>query len=225
MSKAKRKLTSPQPSRDLVVLAADKNIAESIEGILGRTDSLRIRSVTSDIVVHPQHDPGCFGQSVGILAVYQHAHSHAIVFDRDGSGQEQFTREELESRVEEKLAANGWKNRSTVIVIDPELENWVWSRSVHVATALGWRDTTIDVREWLVDQNFLADITQSKPAPPKEAMEAVLRHVRKARSSAIYRAIANKVSFANCDDPAFVKFRETLERWFGVRTNVIGQEN
>ncbi len=103
-----------------------------------------------------------------------------------------------------------------MIVIDPELENWVWSRSIHVATALGWRDPTLDVREWLLDQNYLADTTQSKPTPPKEAMEAVLRHARKARSSAIYRAIANNVSLTSCDDPSFVKFRQTLLTWFGA---------
>ena len=167
--------------------------------------------------MHPQHDPGCFGQSVGILAVYQNTHSRAVVvFDREGCGQEQFTREQLEARVEEELAANGWKDRSSVIVIDPELENWVWSRSIHVATALGWRDPAIDVRQWLLEQNFLSDTTQSKPDRPKEAMEAALRHVRKARSSAIYRAIANEVSLSNCDDPAFVKFRQALGAWFGV---------
>ena len=217
MSKAKRKPTPVLPKRDLIVLAADKNTAASIEGILGRTDSLRIRSVTTDIIVHPQHDPGCLGQSVGILASYQRSHSRAVVvFDREGSGQEQLTREQLETRVEEELSANGWKDRSAVIVIDPELENWVWSRSIHVATALGWRDPSLDVREWLVDQRFLADSTQPKPTRPKEAMEAVLEHVRKARSSAIYRAIANKVSLANCDDPSFGKFRQALEVWFGA---------
>jgi hypothetical protein len=66
----------------------------------------------------------------------------------------------------------------------------------------------------LVEAEFLAEAKQVKPARPKEAMEAILRHVRKARSSAIYREIAGKVALAGCTDPSFGKFRETLGRWF-----------
>jgi hypothetical protein len=201
--------------RDLVVLAADKLAAQSVEGLLGRTPSLQIRAVSYDIAVHPQHDPGCLGQSPGLLAVYLKTHSHAlVVFDREGSGQEQSTRQELEAQVEGQLARAGWEGKSAVIVIDPELENWVWSNSPHVATALGWRDTTKDVRQWLVEEEYLPVATQMKPARPKEAMDAVLRHVRKPHSSAIFREIARKVSLERCPDPAFVKLRQTLHGWF-----------
>jgi hypothetical protein len=218
MSKAKRRSPPPAPAgRDLIVLAADKNTAQSVEGLLGRTHSLQIRAVTFEVIVHPQHDPGCFGQSRGVLAVYQKTHAYAlVVFDREGCGREQLTREQLEAHVEEELSATGWRNRSAAIVIDPELERWVWSHSPHVATALGWIGRPIDLRRWLVDQGFLAEATQAKPSRPKEAMEAVLRHVRKPRSSAIYRTIATTVSLAGCDDPSFVKFRQTLQSWFSA---------
>ncbi len=74
----------------------------------------------------------------------------------------------------------------------------------------------IDLRQWLVEKEFLPEVTQVKPDRPKEAMEAVLRYVRKPRSSAIYRAIASTVSLASCDDPAFLKFRRTLQNWLPV---------
>ena len=218
MSKARRRPAPPPPAaaqRDLVVLAADKDAAQAVEGLLvERAASLQIRAVAFDIVVHPQHDPGCYGQSRGLLAVYQKSHGHAlVVFDREGCGQEQLTREELEAEVEQQLAAD-WADKAAVIVIDPELEEWLWSNSPHVATALGWRDTTKSIHQWLVEKALLPVATQVKPDRPKEAVEAVLRHVRKPRSSAIYREIAGKVSLTSCVDPAFQKFRQTLRGWF-----------
>lgn len=212
--KSHRPQPAPVPSRDLIVLAADKDMAKSIEGLLGRTAALQIRSVTYDIVVHPSHDPGCYGQSRGLLAVYQKSHRHALViFDREGSGQEKTSREALEAKVEQDLAAD-WKGKAAVMVIDPELEEWLWSTSPHVATALGWRDTKKDLRQWLVEEGWLPVATQVKPDQPKEAVEAVLRYVKKPRSSAIYREIASKVTLTTCTDPAFLKFRQTLQGWF-----------
>lgn len=217
MSKAKRRITPTPPSanRDLIVLAADKNTSESVRALLGRPAALQIRALTFDVVVHPQHDPGCLGQSSGLLAVYQKTHTRAlVVFDREGCGQEQVPREALEAQVEQQLVAAGWSNRIAVIVLDPELETWVWSQSPHVTTALGWRDAKQDVRQWLVEEKFLPVATQSKPSRPKEAMEAVLRHVRKPRSSAIYCEIASQVSLTSCTESSFVKFRQVLRAWF-----------
>jgi hypothetical protein len=217
MSKAKRRRPQPPapPRRDLVILAADKDTAQTIEGLLSRSASLQIRAVTSDIIVHPQHDPGCLGQSPGILAVYLKTHSYAlVVFDREGCGQEKNSRASLEADVQAQLSTTGWQDRSAAIVIDPELERWVWSQSPHVSTILGWRDTTKSVRQWLVEEEFLEEESQLKPDRPKEAMVAVLRHVRKPRSSAIYRELAEKVSLTSCEDASFLKFRETLQGWF-----------
>lgn len=216
MSKAKRRAAPPPPpARDLVVLAADKNTSESIRGLLGRHAALQIKRVAFDVIVHPQHDPGCLGQSSDLLTVYQKSHRYAlVVFDREGCGQEHLAREELEEQVEQQVAGKGWKSRSAVVVIDPELENWVWSQSPHVATALGWNNQSTDVRSWLLQQQFLKNSTQIKPERPKEAMEAVLRHVRKPRSSSIYREIAKQVSLTRCTDAAFLKFRRTLQGWF-----------
>lgn len=105
MSRAKRQpsTTSPAPiQRDLIVLTADKNASSSIKELLARPDALQIRSLTAEVIVHPQHAPGCLDQSVPLLAVYRKTHTHAlVVFDREGCGQEHQTREELEALVEQ----------------------------------------------------------------------------------------------------------------------------
>ena len=218
MSRARRSSPTPPPPvarQDLVVLAADKNAAESIKGLLGRPASLQIRAITAEIIVHPQHDPGCYGQSSGLLAVYRRTHKRALVlFDRDGCGHETTSRTDLEAHVEEQLRAAGWGASAGVVVIDPELDTWVWSTSPHVSTALGWRDQQKAIREWLIEKGYLATATQLKPDRPKEAMEAVLAKVKKPRSSSIYHEIAKAVSLVGCTDPAFLKFRQILKAWF-----------
>ncbi len=49
---------------------------------------------------------------------------------------------------------------------------------------------------------------------PKGSMEAVLRAVRRPRSSSIYNELAAQVSLRRCVDPAFNKLKTTLQDWF-----------
>jgi len=84
-----------------------------------------------------------------------------------------------------------------------------------VDRALGWTGKSPSLRAWLVDQNYLAR-GEIKPARPKEAMEAALRHVRMPRSSSIYGNLAQHVGFGRCTDGAFQKLKETLQAWFPV---------
>lgn len=108
-----------------------------------------------------------------------------------------------------------WTDRVAAIVVDPEIEAWVWSGSPHVATALGWSASRPILRQWLNDQGLWTDTT-SKPPDPKAAMEAALREIRRPRSSSIFREMASRVSVEGCVDPSFGRFRTVLTRWFGV---------
>lgn len=203
--------------KDLVVLVPDKNMASAVTGILSRRESLTIRSVSAEIVVHPERDPGCRLKSQQLLAVFRNMCAYAIVmFDKKGCGAEQSSRESLETEVEAGLRRAGWRERSAAVVIDPELEAWVWSDSPHVDACLGWAGRTPGLRDSLQHMGLLGE-GQMKPQSPKEAMEKALRLVRKPRSSSIYQALAERVSLDRCRDPSFARFREILGGWFGIR--------
>ena len=91
--------------KDLVVLASDKNMEFAVKGLLSRPPSLGIRQVLSDTFVHPHHDPGCLLEGHDFLRLYKSSHQHALVMlDREGSGQEELSRESLERRIEGLLA-------------------------------------------------------------------------------------------------------------------------
>lgn len=75
-----------------------------------------------------------------------------------------------------------------------------------------------DLRAWLESRDFWR-AAAPKPTRPKEAMEAVLRHNKKPRSSAVYRGLAEKVSFKRCTDRSFLKLTACLQRWVGEVEN------
>jgi hypothetical protein len=89
--------------------------------------ALGIRPVAFDVYPHPERDPGCRLKAHEFLRVALASHEHALVlFDRAGCGKEGVGRAALEREVEERLAASGWSARAAAIVMDPELEAWVW---------------------------------------------------------------------------------------------------
>jgi hypothetical protein len=210
-------MKAAEAAKDLVVLVADKNTEFALKGLLSkRGRALRIRSITFDIFVHVERDPGCLNRAHDFLRPHSGRYRHALVmFDHDGCGQEHKDRAALEQQVEVQLSQAGWNDRAAAVVLDPELEIWVWSDSPHVEQALGWQDRTPGLRSWLVDSKLLK-AGEAKPKDPKKAVEEALRFARKPRSSTVYQEIASSVSFESCTDAAFLKLRDTLSRWFSA---------
>ena len=195
--------------KDLIVLVADGNMKASIEGILKRHKSLRIRSITHDIFVHPERDPGALNKAHDFLRSFTAQYRYAmIMFDQEGCGREA-TAEELQMEVQDKLDRTGWRERSSVVVLEPELEIWVWSDSPHVAKILGLKEEELSS----LLQNYSRP-NYTKPIRPKEAMEKALRQSRIPRSSSLYAELASKVSLMRCADVAFVRLKTTLQQWF-----------
>lgn len=208
-------MSDQRPVRDVIFLLADRNMEATVSALLERYQSLGIRQLDFVIRDHPQNDPGCCLRAHEFLRPFCRRYSRAIVaFDREGCGKEDLSRTAIEEEVEERLANSGWPDdRARAVVVDPELEAWVWSDSPKVDEVLGWAGRTPNVRDWLQQQKF-AIVDNGKPVRPKEAVEAALRCVRKARSSAIYRDLAAQVSLRRCVDPAFNKLKASLREWF-----------
>jgi hypothetical protein len=209
-------MTTTPYKKELIVLVADRNMEFTVKGLLGRPQSLKIKDVSYDIYNHPENDPGCRSNGANFLRPFVNQYSRALLmFDKAGCGQENQPRADLEVVVEAQLTASGWGDRSAAIVIEPELENWVWSDSPHVEAVLGWQGRHPNLRSWLISEGHLPDM-QSKPSDPKEAMIVALRHAQVARSSSLFFQLAQRVSFERCDDPAFLKFKTTLSTWFSA---------
>ncbi|GAB4128036.1 MAG: hypothetical protein Kow001_23030 [Acidobacteriota bacterium] len=197
--------------KDLICLVADKNMEAAMTEILKRHESLGIREITAEVVVHPRRDPGVFREGVEFVHPLQDKYLHGLLLlDAAWEGAPPHLQEQLEG----ELARASLDDWARAIVIDPELEAWVWGGSPHVEEALGWSGRRPALRAWL-EQNGLWAAEAAKPREPKTAVERALWQVRKPRSSAIYRTLAQKASVEQCRDSAFLRLRRTLREWFG----------
>lgn len=206
--------------RDCVFLLADKNMRASFEGFFSRQgfqQSLGCGWIDIDpmqdlIFAAGDNDPGLYTRAHELLRPFLNTHRHAVVvLDALWDGSPGAIN--ICTHIESLLSANGWEtDRCVVIVIDPELENWVWQRSIHVAREIGFDN--IDEMNADVDLLNAWPEKQYKPTTPKETLETILRKKRIPRSSAIYRNITAKVSISDCRDEAFIKLIGKLREWF-----------
>jgi len=209
-------MTEASSRKPLVVLVADKDMRFAVMGVLGRWQALGIRELAPapDIHVHPHRDPGCLNRAHEFLRPFCRQYDHAlVVFDHEGSGAERRTREQVEKDVEGRLSVSGWGDRAAAVVVEPELEAWVWSDSPHVETTLGWQGREPGLREWLLREHFLGE-GEVKPSRPKEAMETAIRLAKKPRSAVLFSQLAASLSLRRCEDQAFKKLTRLLRQWF-----------
>jgi len=199
--------------KDLIVLAADKSLQLVMQSLLGRSADLGVRAISFDAVVHVRRDPGVCLDAHNFLRPLLRGYGNAVaICDWHGCGQEVRSRQEIEGRIEENLSANGWTDRAVAIVIDPEIESWIWGDWRATSRALRWPESQ-DLRHWLIEKNLLRP-TDAKPRDPKGALESALRSVDMRWSSAFHKQIAEEARFERCIDPAFLKLRSVLQKWF-----------
>lgn len=200
---------------DLVILAADKDIEQTIRGVLHQPYRFPLRPITYDVIVHSQHDPGVLRRASDPLRPLISRADYALaVFDRDGCG-DGARREDLEEQVEGRLTGNGWENRCAAIAIDPELENWVGICLASPTTQqiVGWPKRGKDLKDHFREKGSLHAGVR-KLDKPKETFHEALRLAKVPRSAALYFELAKRSPIMNCVDPAFSKLRRALETWF-----------
>ena len=203
--------------RDLVILVPDRTFRLVVSTLIRRHASLAIRPMSLDIHAHTQFDPGCLRNCHEFLKPFLPTHSHALVlFDKHGCGRETVPAVDLEQEVEERLSRSGWEGNACAVVVDPELEVWVWSDSPEVVRCLGWVGRQPPLRERL-RQEGLWESGSAKPADPKAAMILALREAGIAPPGPAFKQLAASVGLRRCTDHAFVRFREILQRWFPVQ--------
>ena len=208
----------PPEKRDLFIVVADldsENVIKTL--LLKRQMALQISLdfINEDLLRYAGRDSGCFTDAVDILRPMQRKYHRAmIIFDRVGSGSEDRSAGDLEIEIETHLTNSVWPQGSVAaVVIDPELEAWVWSGSPHVSKVLGWKAGNQPLQQFL-NQKGLWPAGQPKPSDPKMAMEQAVRKVRQPLVTNLFADLAATVSVVGCKDRAFLKFVQKLQHWF-----------
>ena len=198
--------------KDLVILVADIQQEKTIQTLLDeRRSALGVGSVTFDVFRHSGHDPGVYRQAGAFLAALAHQYRYALVLldvAWEGSPDNAV---EIEQTIQTDLDRHGWRGRSAVIALDPELEVWVWASSPHVLNELGM--TWQQIKDLAAEKGYWSP-DEAKPTHPKELLEEVLYRTRKRRSSTLFTRLAQRIGLTACQDAAFVRLRETLQTWF-----------
>ncbi len=199
--------------KDLALLVADKNMEFTMRGLLGRHLSLAVRPLSFEIKVHPGRDGGVRRSGAAALRPLRSQFQHALLMlDWEGSGADETTAVALEQSLDAQLAPT-WGGHGKAIVIDPEVDVWVWGSDNLMQSLLEWHGLR-GIRDWLLEQEFELG-ENAKPKRPKEAFEKVMSHLEKPRSSYFYGLIAGRISLERCEDPAFGRLQDALKGWFG----------
>lgn len=205
--------------RDCLFLVADSNMAHALKGFFGKEGyhlSLGCRPFSveeTDIVVASgQNDPGLYVRASELLKVYRGEYSHAVVMvDADWRGAPE--PQDICNALEGHLREAGWPPPlGCAIVIEPEVDNWLWTDTPHTAVALRWPSVT-ELRQALQEEGMWPE-GATKPPRPKEAADWAIRQKGKPRSSAIYQQVASRVSLGRCSDPAVAVLVNALQQWF-----------
>lgn len=202
---------------DLIVLVSDADMMRTVTALLARPQALGTAKFEFAVEQHPRKDPGCRGNAANVLRRHLTGYRHSMVmFDYHGCGSTE-PRERIQATVEDQLARNGWSGRAKAIVIEPELEAWMWGDLASAAKNVGWTGRQQKMRSWLA-RNGLWPKDQPKPPSPKEALEAVVGQAPRGRlvrrHPRMYQAIAEAANVDHCRDPAFQELVATLRRWF-----------
>lgn len=204
--------------RDCIFLLADRNMEAAFDGFFSREGyhySLGCDPFDWDILVAAgDNDPGLYTRGHELLRPFQATHHRAIVV-LDAAWEGAPDAVQIKQDMTERIQSTGWEpDTFQVIVIDPELENWIWQRNEHVAQGLGFANRQGLLEDEAVQAKWPTG--QDKPAEPKELLEDVLRKKRIPRSSAIYKNITSRVSISGCTDDAFLEMHVALLDWFPI---------
>jgi len=204
--------------KDLLVLVAGQNDKAVLDAILKRHQSLQIREITLDVIKHPNHDSGIVNHGHELLRTQRRKYCRFIcICDYEGSGKEEHSPNEIEQELQERLNGSNFIETSAVVVIDPELESWIWKKPEHIDRALevSKNDRIELLKKWYKDFDCRTSLEETIEKYPKEAFEFLLKAKKIPRSSRIYENIASEASiiqWMKC--PSFEKLARVLRKWF-----------
>lgn len=201
-------------------VVADSTMGQVIRAFLGRQGfHLSLGCGPFDFDAHQdivpargRNDPGLYAAARQFAAGARSSHEHlVVVLDAEWEGSPGAP--VIQAGIEKQCVEAGWSpDRICAVVIEPELESWIWQDNPHVEAAVGHtRPPTL--REALGAEG-LWPIGAAKPPRPKETLQSALRRARIPWSASIHAQIAGRISTKGCTDVSFQRLVEALRNWF-----------
>lgn len=164
--------------KDMLVYVADADAEAFMRSTLIKHQALGIRAISFEIERHPLRDAGMIQSGAELARLQKGKYNKALLmWDHHGSGRDH--RQEPEAvayGIQRKMDSFSWSGNSTVVVLVPELEEWLWH--CENAVAAHCEVTTVQLSQWL--EAYAKDLASTvdilKQRQPKELFEHVMRN-------------------------------------------------
>lgn len=204
--------------KDLLVYTADADAMAFMRSLLKRPQALGIREVSYEIERHPQRDCGMVQSAAELIRMKKGQYDKVLlIWDHHGSGREhrQGPRD-VADEVQNKLDSYTWIDNSAVVVLIPELEQWLWFGEQAVATY--YRITPSTLQNWIQLRSDQIGLSADalRRDQPKELFEYIVREkIKRTISPRDFEGIGAKISIAALERcQTFFLISRILRKWF-----------
>lgn len=162
--------------KDLLVYVADADAEAFLRSILNKPQALEIRPIDYKMIRHFGRDSGMVQSGAELARMHKNDFQRALlILDHQGSGRERKPPEEIIHEIQTRLDRFSWSGRSAVVVLVPELEEWLWH--AEKAILAHFELTESDLKLWVEDhaKKLRRSIEEIKNSQPKEMFEYCIR--------------------------------------------------
>jgi hypothetical protein len=211
--------------RDVIFHLANEHMEKGFKAFFAREDwhfALGCRRFSidplneKDIFRVPGHTDGGIWKHAGKnLRPFRDKYQYAIII-LDADFEPHPGAKVLHQDISEAMTKSGWEpERFAVIVIQPELEAWLWAPNLNVARAFGHKD--FEQLRGKLEAERLWDSGKPKPNDLKRARDRAARLGGKKTGGPIFKGVFSEISKRACEccvEPGFMALRATLKTWF-----------
>jgi hypothetical protein len=211
--------------RDVIFHLADEHMEKGLKAFFARDDwhhALGCRQFEIDpenendfFRVAGHTDGGIWRHAGNNLRLFHDKYRYAVII-LDADFEPRPGADILRREISETMIRAGWvAERFAVIVIEPELEAWLWSPNQNVALAFGHAD--FDLLRGVLEREQLWNPGDAKPNDLKRARDRAARLGGKKTGGPIFKGVFSNISRRACDlcvEPGFMAMRTALQTWF-----------
>jgi len=165
-------------SKDLLVVTADLDAQEVMKAILERCEALEIHPISFDVVRHLGRDPGLFvGAADYSKLMKEKYHKLIIMLDYHGSGCSDGGGK-CAATIQKQLDGVTWKSHSLAVIIEPELEEWLWHNEASIQKIFELSDAQLKEFVATFCKKHDCDVRSVTREKPKELLDFICEKVK-----------------------------------------------
>lgn len=204
--------------KDLCIWVADAETGAFLKALLGRPRALNIREIECDFERHTGRDSGMVTNGPELTRQMKRFYRKTLlVLDYHGCGREnRQPAKQVAEEMQGRLDVVTWQGKSSVVIVEPELERWLWLCESAIA-----KHFSISAEELRQSCRAYADkqgksLDQIKEKEPKTLLDHICRHHHPRHFGPDnFENIGQHASIKQLQaSPSFQRFHQAMQSWF-----------